>query len=267
MDWIKFYHQDFLDACDEDGMSPAEVGAYLRLLLRQFKAGSVPHDDPRRITGIIRCSKEEAAVLWDAVSHKFPDGVNAKMASVREEALERAEARKAKATKAARARWGDAPSNAPSMPEGACSEMPEGACLAMPEEKRREEKREEKTPRARAGARGGEEAPPNIPDRLAPLLREWEAYLAQRGKPLVRASRAKLLAKWSEMTCEAIQSAIDRSVASGYSGLVYAQPGASPAKLQPSRPAWRHPDAPPSTEEAARLDRYHAYLQTEYGNN
>lgn len=54
--------------------SLAEDGAYLRLVMHQWNAGSVPGDDLAAIAKILRVSEREARPVWAAVSAKFIRG-------------------------------------------------------------------------------------------------------------------------------------------------------------------------------------------------
>lgn len=54
--------------------SLAEDGAYLRLVMHQWHAGSVPGDDLSAVAKILRVTEREAKPLWAAVSVKFVRG-------------------------------------------------------------------------------------------------------------------------------------------------------------------------------------------------
>lgn len=54
--------------------SLAEDGAYLRLVMHQWHAGSVPGDDMTALARILRVPEREARAVWQAVSVKFTRG-------------------------------------------------------------------------------------------------------------------------------------------------------------------------------------------------
>lgn len=54
--------------------SLAEDGAYLRLVMHQWNAGSVPGDDLRAVASILRVSERDARAVWATVSAKFERG-------------------------------------------------------------------------------------------------------------------------------------------------------------------------------------------------
>lgn len=51
--------------------SPAEIGAYFRLLLHEWESGFVPGDDLQLLARVMGCEQSEASVLWSKISHKF----------------------------------------------------------------------------------------------------------------------------------------------------------------------------------------------------
>lgn len=85
---FQFYAADFL--ASTAGMSCAEVGAYLRLLLFQWEHGGIP-DDAQVIRRVIGSTPSSATTLWRSLNHKFKkwdsDGLwrNARLERVRSE--------------------------------------------------------------------------------------------------------------------------------------------------------------------------------------
>jgi uncharacterized protein YdaU (DUF1376 family) len=79
-----FYYKDFL--ASTAAMSPAEVGAYMRLLCYQWEHGTIPNDE-RKVARIIS-GGTKAATLWRGIKDRFSilteDGwQNAKLERVR----------------------------------------------------------------------------------------------------------------------------------------------------------------------------------------
>lgn len=73
--YFPLYVDDFVGGIK--GMSCEEVGAYIQLLMYQFTNGSIPIDEPTRISTITGTN-----VNLDYVLKKFPNGVNAKLSKV-----------------------------------------------------------------------------------------------------------------------------------------------------------------------------------------
>lgn len=97
---MKLYVDDWLSSAEIALMSDAEERAYMRLLMWQWKTGVVP-DDPVKIARILGRGEGEAARIWAALRHLFPNGQNEKCANVRAEQ----EARAKKGRRGAEARW------------------------------------------------------------------------------------------------------------------------------------------------------------------
>lgn len=66
---FQFYVGDFMTGTST--MSPAEVGGYLRLLLLQWAAGSVPGDDIVALARAMVCDRVEAEPIWCKIRNKF----------------------------------------------------------------------------------------------------------------------------------------------------------------------------------------------------
>lgn len=85
----------------------AEDGAYLRLVMHQWNAGSVPGDDLSAVAKILRVSEREARVLWKVVSTKFVRGDdgqwrNARLEKQRDEKVRYHEAKRTNGLKGGR---------------------------------------------------------------------------------------------------------------------------------------------------------------------
>lgn len=74
---FQFYADDFIGGTC--AMTPAEVGAYLRLLCYQWGQGAIPQDDPEKLARIAGCQVSQDVLI------KFTDGKNEKMERVRAE--------------------------------------------------------------------------------------------------------------------------------------------------------------------------------------
>ena len=123
--WMPFYIGDYLG--DTQRLTTEQHGAYLLLILDYWRNGPAPDDEAvlMQITkldkaGWKRCRPALSRLFQitnDEWKHKRIDKELAK-------AKANAERRSEKASKAAQARWGDATSNAPSMPQAMLGECP-----------------------------------------------------------------------------------------------------------------------------------------------
>lgn len=103
LEFMPLFVDHFLDATMT--WPAARVGAYLRLLLFQWKRGAVPGDDLEELSRIVgELDLEVAKLLWDRLQIKFPNGEhgyqNAKLEEVRAGVLRRMKGNQ-KRTKAA----------------------------------------------------------------------------------------------------------------------------------------------------------------------
>jgi uncharacterized protein YdaU (DUF1376 family) len=123
--WMPLYIGDYLG--DTQRLTTEQHGAYLLLILDYWRNGPAPDDDAvlQQITKLERAAwKKHRPAL--ARLFQIADGewrhkrIDKELAS----AADNAERRSSKAKAAAQARWGDATSNAPSMPEAMLGECP-----------------------------------------------------------------------------------------------------------------------------------------------
>jgi uncharacterized protein YdaU (DUF1376 family) len=83
---FQFYPDDFLGGTQH--FTASEAGGYIRLLCHQWKHGSIPADNMKRIATIMGMSAASAKSAWATISDKFMQGEdgqwrNAKMERVR----------------------------------------------------------------------------------------------------------------------------------------------------------------------------------------
>ena len=95
--WFSFFPDDFLGGTVD--LSPAEVGAYIRLLCHQWARGSIPHAEPHKLARIAGCP-----VTADVLA-KFPGGINRRLEIVREGAELYREKNSNNGRKGAAKRW------------------------------------------------------------------------------------------------------------------------------------------------------------------
>lgn len=123
--WMPFYIGDYLG--DTQRLTTEQHGAYLLLILDYWRNGPAPDDDAV-IQQITKLDKVGWKRCRPAISRLFKivDGewrhkrIDAELVKAKSNAERRSE----KASKAAQARWGDAPSNAQSMPQALLGECP-----------------------------------------------------------------------------------------------------------------------------------------------
>ncbi len=113
--------------------SLAEDGAYLRLIMHQWHAGSVPGDDLKALARIMRVSERDAAAAWRVVSAKFVRGDDGLWRNTR---LEKQRAEKAMYHEAQRAngRKGGRPKANPDETHGLTQTKPTGSERVNPDE-------------------------------------------------------------------------------------------------------------------------------------
>ncbi len=123
--WMPLYIGDYLG--DTQRLTTEQHGAYLLLLMDYWRNGPPPLDDAvlSQITRlpVAAWKKNKRAVL---AFFAEADGLlrHGRVESEKARAAEHGERRSDKAKKAAKARWADAPSNAPSMPEALLVDCP-----------------------------------------------------------------------------------------------------------------------------------------------
>ena len=74
--WFPLYMDDYCGGIS--GMTLAEQGAFMRLLIYQAKRGEIPSDD-RKICRVLGCLPDEWEEIKEEVLEKFPEGVNPRM--------------------------------------------------------------------------------------------------------------------------------------------------------------------------------------------
>ena len=90
-------------------LSLAAQGAYMQILLLQFREGSVP-SDVKKLAKLIGQDSTDLAAVWPEISEQFVEGnpgrlVNVTMAEIRFAQITKHEAATSKASTAAKARW------------------------------------------------------------------------------------------------------------------------------------------------------------------
>ncbi|MGE4321943.1 MAG: YdaU family protein [Sphingobium sp.] len=123
--WMPFYIGDYLG--DTQRLTTEQHGAYFLLILDYWRNGPAPDDDAV-LMQITKLDKAGWKRCRPALSRLFQIGDDEWRHKRIEKELTKAKAnaerRSEKASKAAQARWGDAPSNAPSMPQAMLGECP-----------------------------------------------------------------------------------------------------------------------------------------------
>lgn len=123
--WMPLYVGDYLG--DTQRLTTEQHGAYFLLILDYWRNGPAPDDD-----AVLQAITKQERGAWKrnrpAIERLFKvaDGVwrHKRIDAEIEKAKANQERRSEKAAKAAQARWGDAPSNAPSMPQAKHVECP-----------------------------------------------------------------------------------------------------------------------------------------------
>ena len=67
-----FYAERFV--AGTDGFTSSEVGGYILLLCYQWRYGSVPGDNMKKLTPIMRCTPNTATAIWNSIGVKFRRG-------------------------------------------------------------------------------------------------------------------------------------------------------------------------------------------------
>lgn len=123
--WMPFYIGDYLG--DTQRLTTEQHGAYLLLILDYWRNGPAPDDDAvlQQITkldkaGWKRCRPALSRLFQIAAGEWKHKRIEKELGKAKANAERRSE----KASKAAQARWGDATSNAPSMPQAMLGECP-----------------------------------------------------------------------------------------------------------------------------------------------
>ncbi len=123
--WMPLYIGDYLG--DTQRLTTEQHGAYLLLLMDYWRNGPPPLDDAvlSQITRLSSAAwKKNKRVIVAFFTEADGHLTHVRVETEKSRAAEHGERRSDKAKKAAKARWGDAPSNAPSMPEAVPVECP-----------------------------------------------------------------------------------------------------------------------------------------------
>ncbi len=183
--WLPLYCGDYL--ADTGHLTTAEHGAYLLLLMHQWRAGSIPDDD-NQLARITRASIPEWKRMRDTVLAFFTrvDGAlrQTRLERERAKAAEHAERRSKRAKTAAEARWkGDAQSMLVASDKHCLSNASE--CPRQPQPQRDTSVPSVSLPRGKRAASVAE------PDGFADF---WAAYPRRVGKGAALKAFAKAIA-------------------------------------------------------------------------
>lgn len=138
--WMPFYIGDYLG--DTQRLTTEQHGAYILLILDYWRNGPAPDDDDVliQITKLERARwKKHRAVLSKLFRIENGEWRHKRIDEELVNARSNADRRSAKAKAAAEARWGNAPSNAPSMPQALLGECPPPSPSPSPSEEGEEE--------------------------------------------------------------------------------------------------------------------------------
>ena len=183
--WFPLYVGDYL--ADTGHLTAAEHGAYLLLLMHQWRNGSIPADE-RQLSKITRQTLPEWRRMAETILAFFdtiPEGFSQKrLERERARAAEHSERRSEKARKAANLRWkGDATSMLGALPEHSPSNACECPTQPQPQPDRDTSLRSVSLPRAKRAA-----SSPDFADF-------WQAYPRKVGKGAAEKAFNAALAK------------------------------------------------------------------------
>lgn len=124
--WMPVYIGDYL--ADTGELTTEEHGAYLLLMFHYWRKGPLPSDE-RRLASISGLSGDAWSIAWAMLKDFFvvaDDGLlhHKRIDHELKEATEKRQKSTERAEKAARARWGDAPSIAQASPQALHEECP-----------------------------------------------------------------------------------------------------------------------------------------------
>jgi uncharacterized protein YdaU (DUF1376 family) len=186
--WFPLYVGDYLS--DTGHLSTSEHGAYLLLLMHQWRHGCVPSDE-KQLSKITRQPlhdwrrMSETILAFFAMEEGGAAYVQGRLERERAKADEYAARRTEKARKAATSRWkADAPSNAPSMPVASSEHVPSNAwrCPTQPQPQ------EDTSLRSVSLSRASRTTHPDFADF-------WAAYPRKAGKGAAEKAFAAAIAK------------------------------------------------------------------------
>ena len=135
--WMPLSIGDYL--ADTSHLSTLEHGAYLLMLMHYWRKGPLPNDSVK-LANICKMSPDAWSMV-QAVLMEFlsigEDGLLHQTRADRERAkwMEKKDSAQEKAKKAAKARWDNAPSNAPSIPQAMLDSCPSSLPLPIEEQK------------------------------------------------------------------------------------------------------------------------------------
>jgi uncharacterized protein YdaU (DUF1376 family) len=188
--WMPLYIGDYIAATTH--LSAEESGAYLHLLMHEWKNGSLPADTEslRRIARVERDAWSNAwAVLERFFDHASGIPIQMNLERIRNGWNEKKAVATEKATNAAKKRWKDAPSNAQALPQPCPSSSPSPIKqLQKPSRDKREGElsTEEKVELAVSEAhRKAEEK-----SRIAEAVRQAKADMREKAKQAKRPSKS-----------------------------------------------------------------------------
>lgn len=182
--WMPLYIGDYLG--DTQRLTTEQHGAYLLLICDYWRNGPAPDDDTvlQQITKLDKASwKRHRAALSRLFQITEGEWRHKRIDRELSQAEENADRRTSKARAAAQARWGDAKSNAPSMPQALPVECPPPS----PSPK----KEEEEVSEADASAQRHPEISPD-PEKV--MFDSGRKLLAEAG--IGKAQQGSLLGKW-----------------------------------------------------------------------
>lgn len=124
--WMPIYIGDYL--ADTGHLTTEEHGAYLLLMFHYWRKGPLPADE-RRLSSIAGIAGDAWSNAWAMLKHSFVEAEDGLLHHKRidhelKEAGDKRQKSTERAEKAAKARWGDAPSNAQASPQALLEECP-----------------------------------------------------------------------------------------------------------------------------------------------
>jgi uncharacterized protein YdaU (DUF1376 family) len=196
--WMPFYPGDYL--ADTSRLTLEQHGAYLLLILDYWRNGPPPDDDATlaRILGITAGAWRRIAPSIRAMFRPV-DGLlrHKRIDAEKEGATNRKAKAKAKAEQAAAVRWGNPPSNAPSMPQAMHEQCPSPSPSPIT---------------SKAEPKPAQAAPAGV------RFEVWEAWRRQRGRKLT-ADAVRLQAKFLSEQPDDPNAVIEQSIRNGWAGL------------------------------------------------
>jgi uncharacterized protein YdaU (DUF1376 family) len=171
--WMPIYIGDYL--ADTSHLTTEEHGAYLLLMFHYWRKGPLP-SDVRRLASIVGLSGDAWSNAWALLEsfftlgedgllhHKRIDHELIEASGKRQKSTERAE-------KAARARWGNAPSNAQASPQALLDECPSPSPSPSPSQEKHVSEAKASSPRKSSGT----------PDPIEEIYKAYPRKVGRRG--------------------------------------------------------------------------------------